>query len=350
MKFRKKYLVIAVILVVAVFGGGWFLFKGKNGEAAKIETAKAEVKTLEVSVSSSGKTKAKMAIDLHFQTLGRLAWIGVAEGDTVTAYQTLANLDITELRKNLDKALRDYSKERNDFEEDRTTTYKDKVVTDTVKRILEKNQWDLEKAVIDVELDSVALNWAHLTTPIAGMVTHIDTPVAGVNVTATDKISVVDPQSLVFSANVDETEISNVNLGDQAVVMLDAYPDTEFEGTVSKIAYTAELTSGGATVFPVEIMFDQKDNVRIGLNGDVRIIREEKADTLVVPAESIQEKDQKFYVIKKVGQKYEKIYVEVGLISEDEKEIISGITAGDEIVVEGFQFLPKGLLNDRAAS
>ncbi len=349
MKLRKKHFVVVIILVVIIFGG-WFYFQGRSTKNVKIETAKAEVRTLVVSVSSSGKTKAKKAIDLHFQTLGRLAWIGVAEGDTVTAYQTLANLDTAELRKNLDKALRDYSKERNDFEEDRTTTYKDKVVTDTVKRILEKNQWDLEKAVIDVELDTITLNWAYLTTPISGIVTHIDTPVSGINVTAADTITIVDPTTLVFSANVDETDIGKVHEGNQAFVDLDAYPESEFNGTVSKVAYTAELTSSGSTVFPVEISLSQLPEIRLGLNGDVQIVSNQKADTLVVPIEAVIETDGKQYVVKKIGQRFEKKPVTVGLSSEDEKEIISGISTGDEVVVEGFQFLPKGLLNGAVAS
>ena len=81
--------------------------------------------------------------------------------DRVKAYQAIAQLDSREVQKNLEKVLRDYSAERNDFEEMWRVTYKgikdpQTALTDTVKRILEKNQWDLEKAVLDVELKHLA--------------------------------------------------------------------------------------------------------------------------------------------------------------------------------------------------
>ena len=54
--------------------------------------------------------------------------------------------------------------------------------------------------------------------------------------------------------------------------------------------------------------------------------------------------------MKKTGPQFEKISVTIGLSSDDEKEILSGLSQSDEIVVEGFQFLPKGLLNGAVAS
>ena len=89
-------------------------------------------------------------------------------------------LDTRELQKKLQKALKDYMKERWDFEQERenygiTTDNLDSyTLSNEVRRILEKNQFDLDKAVLDVELKDIALKYATLISPISGIVTHID--------------------------------------------------------------------------------------------------------------------------------------------------------------------------------
>ena len=344
---KRWYFIVAAIIIVIL---GWRLItQGKNTQSrSQIEIAKVELKTLSETVSSSGKTKANKQVDLKFQMAGQLAWIGVSEGDHVQKSQVIATLDSRELQKNLEKALRDYSKERNDFEEDRRDTYKDKPLTDTIKRILEKNQWDLEKAVLDVELKDIALKWSRLITPIPGVVTHIDTPVAGVYVTTANVMTVADPISIIFAADIDETDIGKMAQGQIAQIRLDAFPDKTFSGKVTKIAFAAETSSGGATVYPVEVSFTETGNIRVGLNGDVTITLRDIPSALSIPYEAIKEsrKNESVYVIKKTGKTYEKVTVTTGVETETEVEITSGLIVGDEVVIKGFQQLPKNLQND----
>ncbi len=346
MKFLRRnwrWLIILAVIIAAI--GVWNNRRIANQTTAKIETAKVEIKDLSVTITPSGKTRARDQVDLHFQTLGRLAWVGVKEGDQVQAYQTLASLDVQQIQKNLEKELRDYAAKRNDFEEAIQVTYKDKPVTDTVKRILEKNQWDLEQAVLDVELQTVAKQWSYLTTPIAGTVIHIDTPIAGVNVTSADTITVADLSTIIFSANVDEVDIGQLKVGMPAEISLDAFPDTNFPGTVSKISYTAQTSAAGATVFPVEISFTPNNNIRIGLNGDAKITLSVHPSVLVVPDTAVRQgKDEKYYVIRKNNGKYERINVDIGAKTADEIQIVSGLAAGDDVITAGFEYLPKELL------
>lgn len=330
-KKRRIYVIIIGIVLVALGLWQW----SRSRSLSDIETARVARNQITEVVSSSGKTKTLEQVDLHFQTGGRLAWVGIKEGDTVFAGQAIASLDTRELQKNLEKALRDYSKERNDFEEDRLVTYDDPVITDTVKRILEKNQWNLEKAVLDVELRDIALKLATIVSPIAGTVTHIDTPIAGVNVTVTDTITIANIDKLVFLANVDETDIGQITLGMQAQISLDAFPDREFSGTVGKIAYAAEQTSAGATVFPVEIHLENPTNLRMGLNGDVSIKVRESTSALIIPLSALHEEGESTFVYVKDGNTYRKQEVKTGLQTEDDVEILEGLTENAEAVISG---------------
>ncbi|MCX6793882.1 MAG: HlyD family efflux transporter periplasmic adaptor subunit, partial [Candidatus Gottesmanbacteria bacterium] len=250
-------------------------------------------------------------------------------------------------QKTLDKALRDYSSERNDFEEMWRVTYNgvqnpNTALTDTVKRILQKNQWDLDKAVLDVELKNLAVEYATLVTPIAGIVAHIDTLVPGVNITpATAVFEIVDPTSLVFAANIDEVDIGSLSLGQTASVALDAFPDATFSAKVSYISYISETSAGGATVFPVKIAFDEPQKIRIGLNGDVTIQTTSVPDAAVVPIEAIREQDSGKFVYKKTGTSYTLVPVTTGEQNDTEVVITGGISAGDVVVIKGFSQIPK---------
>lgn len=349
---RNRIAALTLAGVLAA-GGGGVVYQKQQAQVSvtksAIKTAVVRRTTFDKTITSSGKTKAKKAVDLKFQTSGKLTWVGVKEGDFVSAYQSIASLDSREVRKNLEKALRDYSSERNDFEETWRVTYKgtsnpDSALTDTVKRILQKNQWDLEKAVLDVELKHLSFEYATLVTPISGIVTQVDTPVAGVNITpATAVFQVVDPDSLVFEASVDEVDVGVVALGSEATVMLDAYPNTPFSGSISSIAYAAKASSGGATVFPVEIAIaaSSSSTLRIGLNGDVSIRTSTIPDALVVPSEAIRDDGDKSFLYKKLDNGYTKVYVEVGDRSDSGVVIRSGVDEGDEIVVKGFTGIQK---------
>ncbi|HLD24558.1 MAG TPA: efflux RND transporter periplasmic adaptor subunit [Patescibacteria group bacterium] len=345
-RIALRYWKLALIIILLLGGVIYWSNRTAQQKTAKtITTTKVKQQDFVNTITSSGKTKAEKTVDLKFQTSGKLIWVGVKEGDVVKAYQALASLDKREVQKNLEKAFRDFTSERNDFDQaglDSPANKPSDAANDRLKRILEKNQWDLEKAVLDVELKHLSVEFATLITPIAGIVTHIDTPVAGVNITPASAVfSVADPTSLVFEANVDETDISALSIGQIATITLDAFPQATFSGTISYISYTSEQSSGGATVFPVKIAFADPQNLRIGLNGDISIETDRQDDVLTVPSEAIREDKSGMYVYKKTDGKYEKTPVAVGKKNEDDVIITSGLTEGDIVVTRGFTNIPK---------
>lgn len=345
-----RYWKLIVILILVVGGLMYWINRASAQKmASSITTEKVSRQNFSKTLSSSGKTKAEKSVDLKFQASGKLAWVGVKEGASVSAYQAIAGLDTREVQKNLEKSLRDYSNERNDFDEAGLITYGSRktdatnnLLNDTVKRILEKNQWDLEKAVLDVELKHIALEFSTLITPISGIITHIDTPVAGINITpATAVFSVADPASLVFEANVDETDVGALSLGQQATITLDAFPEATFSGSISYISYISQQSSGGATVFPVKIRFDHAENLRIGLNGDITIVTDRQDDVLTVPTEAIREENGETYVYTKTNTTYKKTAIQVGMKNEDVIVVTQGLSEGDHVVTKGFSNIPK---------
>jgi RND family efflux transporter MFP subunit len=337
----KRFFPLFIILltIVSVIFVGKYI-QNRQTTTSNIQTSRAIKKTFVKTVQSSGKTKAKKYAELRFQTSGTLAWIGVSEGDKVSPYQVLARLDTREVEKNLQKTLTDYSLRRNSFESTAQSYYNmtpDTALNDSMKRILQNNQWDLNKAIYDVELKHMAVEYASLVTPIGGIVTHIDSPTAGVNITpATATFDVVDPDSLIFEANIDEVDVGNLAIGQPSSVALDAFPDATFFGKVSYISYSSVLSGGGATVFPVQIVFDTPEKLRIGLNGDVTITSLTIPDVTVVPIEAIREDGGKKYIYKKIQSTYKKVFVTIAEQNDNQVAIKKEVSPGDEVVIKGF--------------
>jgi len=334
---KKHKILTTIILTIFLVVIGWPTEKKVTANPAQnYETAKVQKEDLIDIVSASGTVQAENKIDLKFQTSGLLTWVGVKEGDKVQKWQAIASLDKRELQENLLKVLRDYSKERWDFDEASKVTYKDQVITDTIKRVLEKNQFDLDKAVADVEIKDLAIKLSTLVSPIAGIITHIDMPVAGVNITpATAVFTIADPNTMKFVANVDEADIGKVRVGQKVTLTLDAYPDQKIEGEVGKIAFASIATKGGGTAYPIDIYLPENKDLqfKVGMNGDLEIIISGEKDVLTVPSEAITEKDNKKFVKVVKGRQIKQVTVETGLITDTETQITQGLAEGETVIV-----------------
>lgn len=347
----KKKVILVTIAIGLILSGVFFLPKIKGRDKEKIVTTKVKRTALKKVISASGKVKSEKEVNLKFQTSGRLAWVGVKEGDSVKKWQAIASLDKEELQKKLEKEINDYMKERWDFEEGRetyhvTTDDLDKyTLTNTAKKILEKAQFDLNNTVLDVEIAHYTRELATLVSPTEGIVTHIDTPVTGVNITpATAVFTVVDPNEVVFEANVDEVDIGWIKEGQKVILTLDAYPEEEIETEVGKISFTATTTRGGGTAFPVKITLPENKDLKfkLGMNGDVEIILQEKENVLVVPPEAIMKKGKKYYVFVVQNGVAKKQEVTIGLETETETEILEGVSEKDEIITKNLSKIKEG--------
>ena len=341
---RAWGLVVAGLLIGVLYLG----FGERLRKKPEIETAKVKKGEITKTISASGEVVAQTEAILKFQASGMLAWVGVREGDQVKKWQAIASLDKRELEKTFQKYANDYLSERWDFEqtqEDYEETKEMRLVTDAIQRTLDQAQYDLNKAVLDYEIKDLAVKYATIYSPIEGIVTQIDSPVAGVNITpATAEFTIADPNSVIFEANVDEVDIGQVKVGQKSSILLDAYPDEEIEVEVKKIDFTATATSGGGTAFKVEFRLPEniEEKFKLGMNGDIDIILEKKEDILVVPAASVFSRKDRRYVWVAANGKLERREVKIGLESDTQIEVIDGLAEGEIIVSQDVSKVKEG--------
>jgi len=146
---------------------------------------------------------------------------------------------------------------------------------------------------------------------------------------------------LIVKAQVDETDIGKVAVGQRAETSLDSHPEILVSGTVSHIYYESTVVSN-VTVYYVEIIPERvPPEFRSGMSATVSIIQSEKKDIIIAPQESVlAEDDRTYYVLVKTGAKSapEKRPVTIGMTTNNGVEITSGITSNDVLIVYGSSF------------
>lgn len=286
----------------------------------------------------SGKIQADEKATLRFQAAGRLSWIGVKVGDRVEKFQSLASLDTRDVKKTLQKKLNLYMSERWDFEQSQDdydingAQLSRVTLTDEEKRVLEKAQFGLDNTVLDVELADLAREYSLLFTPIAGLVTRVDAPYAGMNITpATAEIEIINPQSIYFSVTADQSEVVNLKISQPADMILDSFPDTTISGTIKDIGFTP-ISGETGTVYEVKVSLPQDATMqlyRMDMTGDAQFVIKENPSVLLVPLSVINSQDgEKFVYINSENKKVKKI-IRTGIEYDDMVEVTAGLVDGD---------------------
>lgn len=302
------------------------------------QTVAVKKENLRLSISATGVIQSENQVDLKFQTSGLLAWVGVKEGDRVKKWQAIASLDKRQLQKTLEKEMQTYLEERWDWEqtqEDYKEAKTNALITDKIQRILDKSQFGLNKAVLDYEIYNLTVQLATISSPIEGIVTHIEAPIAGVNITpATASFTIANPEKMKFTSNIDEVDISGVKVNQKVLITLDAYPDQEFTGMINKIGFASVTTKGGGTAFPIEINLPENKDLRFkpGMNGDIEIISEEREGVLTVPNQALYQKDNQDFVKIMENGKVKEVQVKKGLETDTKTEILEGLSEDQKVI------------------
>lgn len=334
---NKFALIIMGIVVVAGISAIYAWNKNKSTDVI-YETTTAAKKDLRIEFGIDGQIVAE-TYEPKFLIAGRIKNVLVKEGDVVKQGQWLATLDVAEAQKNLEKVLRDYSKERNDFEEDKGVTYLDANVTDTIKRILEKNQWDLEKSVLDVEIKDLALAESRLKAPIAGVVAKIEVKPGDTVSTQnqTNIVTIIKPGELIFEASAEETDILKIDDSQTIKISLDTYPKDSFAAKLLFVSPVAERDASGIVSYPVKAAItDTQDKKMLdGMEGSVNFITKEVLGVVTVPNMSVYRENNESYVdVVTDGNKVVKTRVVTGFTNGREVEIKSGIEVGKVVQIK----------------
>lgn len=215
--------------------------------------------------------------------------------------------------------------------------------------------WTIRSAQLSMESAEIALETARnnlarkiedrgkleLKATLDGIVSAVDKEVG-------DKISsvyyasetvaqIVDTSRMELNADVDEIDIPLVSLGQEALLDIDALPDAEIWGKVTYISPLSR-TEAGLVQYPIKVEFDVPAgiNVKAGMTATADIVQEYHRDVLTVPDRAIT-LDASGNTVVKVAlgeEEFETRTVTIGLSDGLRTEVMSGLKAGEEVVIE----------------
>ncbi len=203
---------------------------------------------------------------------------------------------------------------------------------DDLKDNLSDAQTTLSDAYEDLNDINDTYDFYTITAPIDGIVTAVNVAVDDYVRSESVLATIVNTSDLEFSISVDELDISDVEIGQEVKITVDALEETEKEpliGRVSEIALEGS-SMNSVTTYPVTISLSGDDSIKIGFNCSSEIVISSAEDVIVVPVEAINSRRGKYYVTLEDMTEKE---VTVGMYDEDNIEIKSGLEVGDIILL-----------------
>ncbi|MBI5730886.1 MAG: efflux RND transporter periplasmic adaptor subunit [Ignavibacteriales bacterium] len=345
-------LAITIILIVIVL-----LFKSYTSPAVEVKMTYAALQSSAQSnavLTASGYVVAQRKAAVASKGMGRLVYLGVVEGDRVTANQVIARLEDSDIKAQLDQAkanlklsqadLNDVEKNYNRQKDLLRTGSVTQMEFDAAESRYNRVLASIEVAKALVTQSEVALENTLVRAPFNGTVLTKNADVgevvapmsAGVNSRAA-VVTMADMNSLQVEADVSESNIEKIEPDQNCQITLDAYPRHNYAGYVAKIVPTADR--GKATVM-VKVGFKNYDKrVLPEMSAKVLFLREamkeelkEEKPNLVVPKTAVVTRGAQQFAFKVRDDKVVQVAVTTGKDFGLYIEITNGLENGDEVI------------------
>lgn len=358
-KQTLRYIVITVF-VVAI---GIFAITFLANAAQPQKTEAVDVNSVSQQILATGSIAAQNQAVLNFQIGGKLTYVPFKEGDQIYQGQTIAQLDASDLQRKLQLSLNTYQSTRDTFDQTQQNSQtgvlqgaqqfgletqnkvgvsgqsETDIINNTVKRILDQNQNNLNISVLNVELANSALQFTTLTSPINGIVLREDVTSVGVNITPLTSFVVIDPSSMVFSANVRQQDIDFISVGNPATVALDAMNKQTMQGVVDKIYPQKTTLPNGDQVYKVDIKINTSPSaLKFGQSGTVLVKSNFNQKVILVPSWTVLS-DSNIWVSSNGKPVLKK--VSVGDTINGQTEILSGLEDNDKVIINPESIISK---------
>jgi HlyD family secretion protein len=395
--------IVTVVLVAAVAVAAT---RGPKSVAVKIEPVSR--RDLVASVTASGQVEPHTKVDMSADISGRIITLAVKEGQNVekgqllvqidpSAYQAAversqaalaaANAQALQATDNAEQAQHNYDRSAQikkanpllisdeQLEQLRTTL-------DVAKATALAAHDQIDQAAAALRDDQSALSKTTIRAPMAGKVTRLvveqgETAIEGtLNKDAATLLTISDMHVLETKVKVDEADVAHIQVGDTAVIQLDAFPDTTFRGRVTKIANSAvknpaatSSDNGTSTDQAVDFLvtiqlLNPPPDTRPDFSATAKIITDTRTKVLSIPIIALTVRDNQTMPngdsavvlgrsgppTKQVGNRdIEGVFVvgptnrvtfrpvKVGIAGETYFEVLSGLRQGERIVGGTYQ-------------
>ncbi|MDD5305188.1 MAG: HlyD family efflux transporter periplasmic adaptor subunit [Elusimicrobia bacterium] len=291
---RRRYWIAGGLVILVALGIGTCRIV-KNGKAAPTFREHLVAKgDLRSAINAAADVSPQNRIELRPPVAGRIDQVLVREGDFIKKGQVLAWISSTDRASLLDAA--------------------------RAKGPEEVARWE------------DAYKPTPLVAPLSGFIIARRAE-PGQNI-GSSEAPLVMADRLIVRAQVDETDLGKIRIGQKAEVLLDAYPDIRLPGRVDHIAYEAK-SANNVTVYDLEVELLKSSSVlRSGMTATVSVTIDERRGVILVPAEALTDEKGILSVLVKRDKRPPALRpVAIGMSDNGMVEIPSGLNAGTTILI-----------------
>jgi HlyD family secretion protein len=373
--------VIGLIIFFSVRGSG------ETGE--KVYAEPARLRKIEAVVTAPGEVDPKFKVNISAHVIGKIERLYFNEGDLVKKGQKLVDLErpayaaqrdrmtaelanrrieVGRARSALENAQVNYNRAVNLQKQGISAQEifdRARLELNNARAAYESAKEGVRQAAAGVAQAETDLSHTTIVSPIDGKVVQLNAREGEVVITGTmnnpgSVIAVIADLSVILvAAEVGETDVVGIRLGQPAKVHVDAVPEKEYLGHVAEIGSSAAVRAGagsGIRYFRVKVALDNADDrLRPGMTSQVSIVTSTAANAVAVPIQSVVERvpgakkneepdenlPKKKYVFLVQDGKAKQVEVTTGISDATHVVIAAGVKAGDQVVTGPFRVLKK---------
>lgn len=311
---RRRWIVAVVALVVAAIVAFLVLRPGDRSPGPRYETEPVTTGKLVVKVSATGNLQPTNKVDVSSELSGIVSEVLVDENDHVKKGQVLARLDLSKLedavtksRATLDASDAQVLQAQATAEEARAQLTRFKQVAElsggkvpsrsemaTAEANLKRAEASeasarasVTQARANLKSDATNLRKASIRSPIDGVVlTRKIEP--GQTVAAALQAPVLftlaeDLSKMKLQVDVDEADVGQVRVGQEATFTVDAWPGRRYTGVITRVGYGSQ-TKDNVVSYPAILAVVNDDlSLRPGMTGTADIVTVTRENALLVP-------------------------------------------------------------------
>jgi HlyD family secretion protein len=403
MRLRTK-IGIGLAVVAAIAIPAAVLSNREEGVEIRAETASN--RDLVAAVNASGWIRPNRRVDVQSDVQGRVIQLQIEEGQVVKRGQILLRIDPTQMeqaqvraraalseaqaraaqqRANTLQAQRNFERYRMLFERDTTLVSRQaleesETAYEVQRELLDATDYGVAQARATLGEADDRLAKTIIRAPMDGTITRLEveegeTAIIGtMNNPGSLLLTIADLAVMEAVVQVDETDIPEIELGDSASIVIDAFPDRSFAGRVTEISHSSvrppESLQGGtgagqgqAVDFEVVITLDTPPSgLRPDLSASADIVTDKRSNVLAIPIIALTVREQGdvqalpqedpaaqaaaaaagartdvegVFVVR--AGKAEFVPVKVGIAGREHFEVLAGLSAGDSVVAGPYE-------------
>lgn len=378
---RRRFIIGAGLLVALLAGVGLTTAFSSKKLLDPEKLAKIESGDIARSVVATGKIQPATKVEIKSKASGIVKKLLVDYGDHVKKDQILVELDKEELQARLREAEAAVLSTKAALERTRVEAegpdlpflksamerarklFSEGLISDSVREDAEKgyemalnkqsasrrnvavNQAEVARAQAALERAQTDLRNSTIMSPMDGLVLSRDVEVGDavssilvMGSEATPIFTLGDVGSVYVLGKVDEADIGKVFMDQPARITVESFKEKKFDGKVTKISPLGK-EKDNVTTFEVRVSIDNPGGeLRANMSANAEIIREEKKGVLLAPESAlVYDKEKKTFVEipdAKGEDGKRKVAVKVGITNGVKAEIVEGVKAGDQVVLQ----------------